>query len=148
MKKNTGGPVKRFLLCNKKKLLTISLLSTMVIAGASVLGSGNKELPFVNLKILPKNISSKLLNQIMVDDFSDGLGVSCMSCHAEDSTTHRVNYASDANPQKNMARRMMKMTLKINRQFFGIRHPSIGGSTMVVTCFSCHRGTFFPNPPE
>jgi hypothetical protein len=137
-----------FLTGRKKKFLTAGLFATAVMTAGSALGYNKKDEHFLNLKVLPKNISSRLLNQIMVDEFSDGLGVSCMFCHAEDKNTHKVDYASDANPQKNIARKMMKMTLKINKQYFGARHPLIGDSIMVLKCISCHHGTAFPYPPE
>lgn len=135
-------------LTGKKKFVVAGFFAAMVMTGGSALGHDKNDEHFLNLKVLPKNISTKLLSQIMVDEFSDGLGVSCMFCHAEDKNSHKVDYASDANPQKNIARKMMKMTLKINKQFFGVRHPLIGDSIMVLKCISCHHGTAFPYPPE
>lgn len=132
----------------KKKAVVIGLCAAVVTAGSTALGRGRNDDHFENLKVLPKNISSRLLSEIMVDDFSDGLGVSCNFCHAEDKETHRPDYASDANPQKEMARTMMKMTLKINKQFFDVKHPLIGDSVLVVKCVSCHHGVAFPYPPE
>jgi hypothetical protein len=139
---------KRFLKVRGKKFLTAGFFATIVLTAGSALGHDKNDEHFANLKVLPKNISTKLLNQIMVDEFSDGLGVSCMFCHAENKNSPKVDYASDANPQKNIARKMMKMTLKINKQFFGVRHPLIGDSIMVLKCISCHHGTAFPYPPE
>ncbi len=99
---------------------------------------------FKNLKVLPKNISSKDLSKIMVDDFSDGLGVACGFCHAENKDTHKPDYASDEKPEKSIAREMMRMTMKINKRFFKIGRPVIGSSSLAVTCSTCHRGAAFP----
>src|SRR6516225_1328764 len=66
---------------------------------------------FHNLQVLPKNISSKELNSIMVDEFEDALGVGCNFCHQEDATTHKPDYAGDGKPEKGIAREMMRMTL-------------------------------------
>ena len=99
---------------------------------------------FKNLKLLPKNISSKELSKIMVDDFADGLGVSCGFCHAENKDTHKPDYASDEKPEKKIAREMMRMTGKINKRFFKIDHPAIGNATLAVTCSTCHKGSPFP----
>jgi hypothetical protein len=140
--------LERFVSGNKKKTLAVALITAIVMVGGSALGSENSDDHFTNLKILPKNISSKSLNQIMVDEFSDGLGISCMFCHAENKETHKIDYASDANPQKDMARKMMKLTLKINKHFFEVKHPSIGSSVMIVKCVSCHHGVAFPYPAE
>ena len=135
-------------MANNKKILVSGLLALAVTAGGASLGSKGKDDHFVNLKVLPKNISSKDLSKIMVDDFSDALGVSCGFCHAEEKDSHRLDYASDANPQKEQARKMMRMTLKINRQYFGLKHPLLEDSTLVVKCVSCHHGNAFPYPPQ
>lgn len=149
MKIIVTGWDKRVFAYNRKKFLATGFFAITVLAAGSALGHGKKnDEHFVNLKVLPKNIGSKLLNQIMVDEFSEGLGVSCMFCHSEDKATHKVDYASDANPQKEMARKMMRMMLKINKKFFGVKHPLVGDSLMVIECISCHHGNAFPYPPE
>jgi hypothetical protein len=132
----------------KKQFLATGIFALLVTAGSATLGTGKTDDHFVNLKVLPKNISSKNLSKIMVDDFSDGLGVSCGFCHAEAKDSHKLDYASDAKPQKEMARKMMKMALKINRQYFGLKHPLLGDSTLVINCVSCHHGNAFPFPPQ
>jgi hypothetical protein len=99
-----------------------------------------------NLKVLPKNISSKDLSRVMIDDFEDGLGVSCAFCHAQEKDSLRLDYASDAKPEKQIARRMMQMTIGINRKFFNLKHPKIGDSTLVISCITCHNGQ--PRPGE
>jgi hypothetical protein len=139
---------KHKVLRDRKKVLISGFFGFLIIGGSTSLSSKTADNHFVNLKVLPKNISSKLLNQIMVDEFSDALGVSCMFCHAEDKSSHKVDYSSDANPQKAIARKMMKMMLKINRQYFTVKHPVVGDSNLVVTCLSCHHGNAFPFPPE
>jgi photosynthetic reaction center cytochrome c subunit len=101
---------------------------------------------YTNLKVLPKNISPKQLQQIMVDEFEDGLGVGCGFCHAEAAGSHRLDYANDSKPEKNIARMMMRMTLKINKQYFGQRRPMLGGQGIVITCVTCHKGS--PRPGE
>jgi len=133
---------------NYKIFIVGGLFAFIVVAGGKALGNKKEDDHFVNLKVLPKNITSKDLSKIMVDDFSDGLGVSCGFCHAEIKDSHKLDYESDANPQKDMARKMMKMMLKINRQYFGLKHPMAGDSTLVVNCVSCHHGNAFPFPPQ
>jgi hypothetical protein len=99
---------------------------------------------FKNLRVLPKNISSKELSKIMVDEFQDDLGVSCNFCHAENKETHRPDYASDEKPEKEIARAMMRMTIGINKKYLKLRHPMIGDSALAVTCATCHHG--IPHP--
>jgi len=124
----------------------ILVLTVTISAVASATISKQADEPqYVNLKVLPKNISSKELQKIMVDDFEDALGVSCNFCHAADTTTGKLNYASDAKPEKEIARQMMRTTLGINKKYFGIKHPEIGSSGLTVTCNTCHNGVAFPD---
>ena len=63
--------------------------------------------------------------------FSASLSESCEYCHTLDNTGWAA-YASDANPHKEMARKMVRMMFAINRDNFGGRRA--------ITCFSCHNG--------
>jgi hypothetical protein len=98
-----------------------------------------------NLKILPKNISHEDLDKVM-DEFKAALGVKCNFCHAPeaDSTTHHLDFASDAKPEKNTARYMMKMTAKINKKYFSFNKDENGKAVQTVTCITCHRGNAHP----
>jgi photosynthetic reaction center cytochrome c subunit len=100
---------------------------------------------FENLKVLPKDISSKDLQGIMADDFEDGLGVSCGFCHAPAAGGHGLDFVSDARPEKEIARRMMRMTLDLNRKYFNARKPRIGSDVLTITCATCHKGQPFPD---
>ncbi|MES2003813.1 MAG: c-type cytochrome [Bacteroidota bacterium] len=93
----------------------------------------------VNLKILPKDISDQKLDKLMLQDFERALGVNCDYCHVEDKTTKKLDYASDARPEKETARDMMRMTLELNKTYFKVNSPALGDSTLVVTCYTCHR---------
>jgi hypothetical protein len=73
---------------------------------------------------------------------NQALGVSCAHCHA------RGNFASEANPRKASARKMLEMTKGINRQFFADYTPiaPVGDESRLgkVTCFTCHQGSERP----
>jgi hypothetical protein len=73
---------------------------------------------------------------------NQALGVSCGHCHA------RGNFASETNPRKASARKMLEMTKAINRQFFPDYKPPapIGDESRLgkVTCFTCHQGSERP----
>jgi hypothetical protein len=58
--------------------------------------------------------------------------VRCRYCHEEDNAKREM----DTKPQKLMARRMIEMTMALNKNSFGGR--------AAVTCNSCHRGS--PRP--
>ena len=88
----------------------------------------------------------KVLTGLTVPEFeaemqhmTEALGASCGTCHA------RGNFASDANPRKAVALRMLEMTKTINRQFFPDYKPDEGASRIGrVTCFTCHQGDLRP----
>ena len=128
----------------KKKYVVISVLACTVAIAVAALPSANSE--FRNLRVLPKNISSQNLSKIMIDDFEDGLGVSCTFCHEQGKDSLRLDYASDAKPEKQIARRMMTMTMGINKKYFGLKHPLLGDSVLVINCITCHNGQ--PRPGD
>jgi Photosynthetic reaction centre cytochrome C subunit len=107
------------------------------------------QLPPTNLKVLPKDISRDDLIKLM-HGYEGDLGVECAFCHAQNPTTHRNDFASDANPVKDKARIMIAMTDEINTKYLAQlanRKPT----DSPVTCGTCHRGeehptTFVPVP--
>lgn len=125
----------------KITIITIFLVGTVSV---SLITTGQTQNQYKNLRVLPKNISAKDLNQIMVDEFQDGLGVSCLFCHSENKITHLPDYISDVKPEKQIARKMMRMTLKLNKHFFKVSHPQIGTKSLAITCSTCHNGS--PRP--
>jgi hypothetical protein len=123
-------------------VIVIAILTTILICSAAVAPPKNE---YKNLKVLPKNISSKALSKMMVDNFSDALGVGCGFCHAQAKDSLSIDYASDAKPEKEMARMMMRMTLRVNKQFFKLKHPSLVDGPLVVMCNTCHNGKPHPD---
>ncbi len=71
---------------------------------------------YKNLKILPKNISKHDLDSVM-HHFSQSLGVKCNFCHVNNGPKD-WDFASDAKPEKNMARKMMQLAIDINKNYF------------------------------
>jgi hypothetical protein len=76
-----------------------------------------------NLKVL-KDPGAQLIP--IMRSFSAGLGVKCDFCHV------KGDFASDDNPHKDIARKMIVMAEHINSNF-----PD---GKMHVTCYTCHRG--------
>ncbi len=128
-----------------KIVMIAGLLAFVVVSTVAATTSSKSEVKYTNLKVLPKNISSKDLQEIMADDFEDGLGVSCGFCHADAKDGHGLDFASDAKPEKEIARAMMRMTLGINKKYFKVKHPAIGSNALTVTCTTCHKGEAFPD---
>jgi hypothetical protein len=99
-----------------------------------------------NLQVLPKDISNTELITTM-RGYTKALGVECDFCHAEDSQTHRLNYALDTNPDKTIARTMITMTAEINAKYLStVNDPDATPAIKTVTCGTCHRGHSMPVP--
>jgi len=95
-----------------------------------------------NLKVLPKDISHEELDKVM-DGFKVALGVKCNFCHAPSKTDpKRLDFASDENHHKEVARNMMRMTAKINKKYFN--HQGKDGAVKAISCVTCHNGDKHP----
>ena len=97
--------------------------------------------PYKNLKVLPRSITRENLLDTM-KLFSQSLGVRCTHCHVgeEGQPLSTFDFASDAKPKKQVARKMLAMVHRINRQDFGVTDFA----KVKVTCFTCHRGSTKP----
>jgi hypothetical protein len=126
-------------------LILLSFGFTAVISIAAIEPTPDKT-EYENLQVLPKDISSKQLQHIMVDEFQDGLGVGCGFCHVKKEGSLLLDYSSDEKPEKQIARTMMRMTMEINKNYFEIEKPVLGDDLLVVSCSSCHKGT--PHPEK
>lgn len=95
-----------------------------------------------NGRILPATIGADGLRATM-QAFTAALGVRCVYCHVgtDDMPLSQVDFVSDANPKKGIARAMMTMTWQINNQMLT---PIEGLNQPRVSCYSCHRGTVTP----
>src|SRR5580692_6691964 len=131
----------------KKIIVALILGSFMIVGIAATSPLENK--PKRNLKVLPKDISDDDLDKVM-DGWKAALGVHCNFCHARssDSTNHHLDFASDAKPEKNIARHMYKMAARINKKFFGMNKDASGALVPTVTCMTCHHGSPHPNEPK
>ena len=97
-----------------------------------------------NLKILPKNISHEDLSKVM-NGFNTALGVKCNFCHAAKSDDpKRLDFSSDAKPEKGIARDMMRMTARINKKYFHIKNIYEPKAVLAVNCVTCHNGKAHP----
>ena len=127
---------------HKKKIVTFSLISAFVILG--VAASKPYHQKDRNLKVLPKDISDAKLDSIMLT-YNIALGVKCNFCHVPmKNITDSLDYASDAEPMKENARKMMKMVIHINKTNFYFDKNEQPEYLHTVTCKTCHRGEAFP----
>jgi hypothetical protein len=103
-----------------------------------------------NIKALPKDMTGDEVIKIM-RQYEGDLGVECEFCHARNPETRRNDFASDANPVKDKARVMIKLTDDLNTKY--MTQLSDHKLADVVTCGTCHRGmshpeAFVPKPRE
>src|ERR1043166_6939844 len=82
-----------------------------------------------NIKVLTGMPASQLVP--VMNFFSASLGRRCNFCHVNNNG--QWDYASDAKPEKNTAREMIKLVLATNNTLQGLKLDPIA-------CFTCHRG--------
>ena len=119
-------------------------LSAMGLVGllgmVSVAGQAAQEPAQPMAENVFKNI--QVLKGIPADEFMDTMGMfaasliyDCTGCHVEDILVRREAFA-EVTPRIQRARQMVVMVNALNKQYFG-GQPR-------VTCFTCHRGSGFP----
>lgn len=126
---------------NRKSLLTLFVITLLVITGISAISFKG---PHKNLRILPQDISPQKLDSIM-ESYSKALGVSCNFCHVPfKNFPDSLDFASDEDPMKENARKMMDLTIHLNKTYFYYDTTVRPEYLKVVTCQTCHRGEAFP----
>ena len=132
----------------KKFVITLSLLAAVVLVSTTAMKQDKaaEEEKFKNLKVLPKNISKKQLDAVM-ENWEHSLGVRCGFCHVRNEETKKMDWALDGKPEKEMARKMYKMTADLNKKYFGASKDSTGMVAEIgVNCNMCHNGNAHPEP--
>jgi cytochrome c553 len=130
----------------KKSILVIAILISMIALSFTFIPTEGPK--YKNLKILKKDISKNELDSVM-HFFSMSLGQKCGFCHVRNEQEKKWDFASDDVPFKNVARKMMLMSNKINKQYFKNEEDKKAETIQAVTCYSCHHGEAIPQikPP-
>lgn len=131
-----------------KSLVTLLALAAIVFIGTASMTPPKNT--FKNLQVLPQDITKEQLDTVM-HSYTKALKVSCKFCHtpqedsiqAEPKNTGRPDFAADY-PMKEFARKMMRMTIDINTNYFHYDTITPPVFLKVVTCNTCHRGN--PSP--
>ncbi|MCW3094115.1 MAG: hypothetical protein JWP81_5184 [Ferruginibacter sp.] len=98
---------------------------------------------YKNLKVLSKNTTKEEMDSLM-HHFARSLGQRCGYCHAFNEEQKKMDFASDAKKEKEIAREMWKMTAKLNKKYFDVKDSKRLDAKLEVTCFTCHRGAKEP----
>ncbi|MBN8686448.1 MAG: c-type cytochrome [Chitinophagales bacterium] len=127
---------------NKNKWVVTLCFMAFVSLGVAAVKAPQER----NLKVLPKDISDQKLDSIM-ETYNKALGVKCEFCHVKQKVyPGNIDYRSDAEPMKENAREMMRMTIEINKNHFYFNKDTPPEYLNTITCMTCHRGE--PFPPE
>ena len=107
---------------------------------------------FTNLQVLPKDIAKQQLVQTM-RSFAMSTGMRCVGCHVssdpedkQGNDLSKINFADDSKKNKKIARIMLEMTMRMNKEdlpkvvALGENPDEVGP----VTCFTCHQGKRHP----
>lgn len=129
-------------------MLTRSLLSALLVV-AVLFGVSHAQSRWSwpeqaeNLQVLPKDLGGQSLRSVMTG-FTRALGVRCSHCHVgeEGQPLSTFDFESDANPNKDRAREMLRMVADIQTHLAKLE-PS-GEESVDVGCYTCHRGTARP----
>ena len=123
------------------------LITAVLVLVAALVSSAtpSAQLPqkFTNLQVLSKDITQKELVPIM-RGFALNLGIRCEHCHVgEGNDLSKFDFAADTKPAKAVARKMLQMTMALNKQLAEVGDPAAAGAAK-VTCYTCHRGATRP----
>jgi len=122
-------------------LALLTLCACLAIAQAPTQPAGPLPKP-KNLKALPAKTTGDELDKIM-KQYRGDLGVKCEFCHEGNEDPNKINYASDDNPTKEVARYMINMTADLNDKYLA-EMPDRSYADP-ITCGTCHRGAKHPS---
>jgi len=124
------------------QLKTLVGISIFVVIGISA--TKMSALKHKNLKVLPKDISEKKLDSLM-DHYTKALAVTCDFCHsASKEKPDSLDFASDDKLMKEEARKMIRLTFQLNKDYFYTDKTIKPEDIKTVSCNTCHRGDAFP----
>jgi hypothetical protein len=115
-------------------------LASFVLAVSALVAAQGGPAPR-NLRLLTPDVD---IQRVMAR-FNTALGVQCTYCHVAN------DFASDANPKKEIARGMLRMVQSVadrfpdsGNDFANSRYLPFPEGKQYVTCFTCHQGAALP----
>jgi photosynthetic reaction center cytochrome c subunit len=107
--------------------LSLSMVRSSVVSGQS---RPNAQTKFKNIKVLTELSDAQITREMQA--WTKALGEKCTYCHEGN------DYVTDANPKKEIARKMVQMVVDINQKYLDGK----------ATCVLCHRGSATPDPNQ
>jgi hypothetical protein len=131
-----------------KKIFIYSGIGLFILGGMAATPPLHERPDWKHLEVIPKHTDEDQMERIM-HQYSKALSVTCSYCHPDTKPgifPRRVDFASEEKPAKQAARKMMRMTDRINRKYFDSKnnYDVVSFQKQVVTCKTCHRGLVKP----
>ena len=118
-------------------VVAVGLVATWAAAATATAQPPRKLPPLENIKVLTGWDGAQVRDEMR--RMSEAIGVKCDHCHVQG------NFASDEKRPKHTGRRMLELTLALNRQYFPTHTPGEGESRLGrITCYTCHQGAAIP----
>ena len=118
--------------------LLVALVALLVVGAVPASAQAPRKLPpLENIKVLNGWTGTEVRDEMR--RLSEAIGVKCDHCHVQG------NFPSDEKRAKHTGRRMLEMTLALNKEHFPSHTPAEGESRLGrITCYTCHQGAATP----
>jgi photosynthetic reaction center cytochrome c subunit len=119
-------------------LIRACCIAVLVVGAVPAAAQPPRKLPpLENIKVLTGWDGAQVRDEMR--RMSEAIGVKCDHCHVQG------NFASDEKRAKHTGRRMLEMTLALNKEHFPSHTPAEGESRLGrITCYTCHQGQATP----
>ena len=128
---------------------TVSVCVLGLVAILVTAGTTGPNYKFKNLKVLPQDITEKQLDSTM-KAYNKALQVTCGFCHVKRKDLTEITSVGDTldypldNGMKDYARKMIRLSIDINKNYFYSDTTMRPEFVNVVSCNTCHRGNPYP----
>jgi photosynthetic reaction center cytochrome c subunit len=118
--------------------VALALAAAALLAVTSAAAQTARPLPpLENVRVLTGWDAAQVRDEMR--RMAEAVGVKCDHCHVQG------NFASDEKRAKHTGRRMLELTVALNKEYFPTHTPAEGASRLGrITCYTCHQGAATP----